>query len=328
MHLSYGGIEASHEFRQTLKRLQAVIESHKVDLKPLKQIIPSKRKATIGRYIHFCLKHHLFLNAWIGNQTVTPAISDEIAFSPITTSISDRETVPELLRVLNEIKEAFATARYLLYIAQTKSKVLDEISSITSYFDADSVDLHGLYLGLCKSAYTRSFDVLDKVARIVNIYFKIGKRTDYFWHIFGEKQSRGESHEIRYVARPAIASTHNYSLYALSDLCIDYFESEQVDFKTIDVRRNLMTHDYLAIIRKSSQSANANEVPVDELYRQAMAVLHLAKYAILYAVSAVYVSEKQKKTSGRTVSIQYKWTPGHSSRVIREGKKRQATARS
>ncbi len=323
MHLSYGGIETTQGFHRALEGLQEIIDAHKDGLEPLKHVSLSKSKTTANRYIQFCLKHQLFLNAWVGDQTVTPAISDEIAFGPITTSRGDRETVPELLRVLNEIKEAFATARYQFYLSLSKSKVLDDISSITFYFDADSNDLHGLYLGLCKSAYMRSFDILDKVARIVNIYFKVGKRTDYFWHIFAEKQSRGESHEIRFVARPAIVSTHNYSLYALSDLCMDYFESEQVDFKTIDARRNLMTHDYLAILPKTKvvQTTNANEMSADELYGQTLAVLQLAKYAILYVVSAVHIAEEQKEIPRKTVSIRYEQSPGHTSRVIRQVKR-------
>jgi tetratricopeptide (TPR) repeat protein len=323
MHLSYGGLEASRGFRRVLEGLQELIDAHEYGLEPLKQISLPKSKPTTNRCIQFCLKHQLFLNAWVGDQTVMPAISDEIAFGPISTLARDKEIVPELLRVLNEVKEAFTTARYQFYLSLSESKIIDNISSITSYFDFDSDDLHGLYLGLCKSAYMRSFDVLDKVARIVNIYFKIGKRDDYFWHIFAERQSCGETHEIRTVARPAIITTYNPSLYALADLCIDYFESEQVDLKTIDARRNLMTHDYLAVLRKpkASLDARTNEVTASELYRQTLAVLELAKYAILYAISAVHIAEEQKGAPSKTTSIHYQHSIGNTSEAIRKAKR-------
>ena len=39
---------------------------------------------------------------------------DEISFGAISTAVGDLSTVPTLLRVMNEVKEAFSTARYLL----------------------------------------------------------------------------------------------------------------------------------------------------------------------------------------------------------------------
>ncbi len=180
MHLSYGGIDAAPRFDQTLHRLQRLIDVHEDRLQPLEKIAPPQNRTARSRYTQFCLKHRLFLNAWVGDQSVTPARSDEIAFGPITTSLDDDQTVPELLRIFNEIKEAYTTARYLFYLSESSSRCLDDISDITNYFDAEFEDLHGLYIGLCKSAYMRSFDVLDKVARIVNVYFKIGKRMDSF----------------------------------------------------------------------------------------------------------------------------------------------------
>jgi len=167
---------------------------------------------------------------------------------------------------------------------------------MTLYYGIDSFEKKGLYIGLCKTAYARAFDVLDKVARIVNVYFSIGKRESPFWTIFAEKQSLGQEHTIRFVARQAICETENYGLYALADLCIDYFESEHVDFKTMDTRRNRITHDYLNVKLSVLEEENAiSTIGLDELQAQTKKVLHLAKYAVLYAVSAVVIAENAKK---------------------------------
>jgi tetratricopeptide (TPR) repeat protein len=204
MHLTYGGIEAKQGFDRARSRLEKIIDAHKGKLQPLQRISLSKTRTAKNLYVEFCLKEDLFLNAWVGNQDFAPATSDEISYGPITTRIKDVKVVPEMLNILDEVKEAFVTARYLLYLSQVKSNAQNDISALTSYFDVETDNLHGLYIGLCKSAYMRAFDVLDKVARIANVYFGLGKRDDYFWHIFAEKQSRGETHEIRFVARPAI----------------------------------------------------------------------------------------------------------------------------
>lgn len=238
MHLEYGNIEVRRGIENARDQIKKIIDAHKDGIEPLKEVVLPAKRTIENRYIRYCLKNQLFLNAWVGDPNVSPAMSDEISFGPITTSKSDSATVPELINILNEIKEAYATARYLLFVSRTKSKILDNISGLTSYFDYKSKNIHGIYVGLCKSAYMRSFDVLDKIARIANVYFKVGNRRDYFWDVFAERQSRGETHEERFVARPAIVCAKNFSLFALSDLCIDYFESEHVGLKTFDSRRN------------------------------------------------------------------------------------------
>jgi len=311
MHLSYGGMEARRGIENTRNRIKAIIDAHKEGIEPLQKVDLSKITKTERDYLLFCLNNHLFLNVWAGDPNVMPAVTDELGFGPITTSVGDTDTVPTLLHLLNEIKEAFSTARYLFYLSQSAPDSFDNASKITSYFDFEIKTQHGLSIGFCKSAYTRSFDVLDKVARIVNTYFKIGNVRDSFWDIFAERQSRGESHEKRYVARPAIVATRNIGLYSLSDLCIDYFESEHVDLKSIDTRRNLLTHDYLAVIMNVEDVEYIeNSITRDDLYRQTLSVLRLAKYAALYITSSVRISEYKNSGKAKTMPIKYEQTWG------------------
>jgi hypothetical protein len=216
------------------------------------------------------------------------------------------------MRILNEIKESYATARYLYFLSQDNAKILDYVSQTTIYFDNFDFSINGVYTGLCKTAYSRAFDVLDKVARIVNIYFGIGKRESTFWNIFAEKQSQGETHEFRFIARKNVGDTRNSSLYALSDLCIDYFENAKVDLKTIDSRRNRITHDYLNVKLYAEKDDNRESViELDELSRQTKDVMRLAKYAVLYAVSSINIAEMQKnKSNERVFTMTYDGKPG------------------
>ncbi len=320
MHLSSGGVEAKRDFQDCLNWLNEMIASHKDGIMPVKQVVLPSSKTVEGRYIRFCFQNNLFLNTCIGSQATAPAIADEIAFGSITVRQSKIWRVDELLRLLNEIKEAFATARYLFFLAQSESTMIDSLSRLTSYFSANSLDLHGLYIGLYKSAYMRAFDVLDKVAGIVHLYFGLGKRDDKFWNAFVVKQSRGQEHEIRSVCRPEVASKENYGLFALVDLCIDYFESEHVDFKVIDSRRNRMTHDYLAVPKAGVLNTELpdGEISLDELHRQVLSVLKLAKHAILYVVLSIRLAEENKQTtSSHHLSGEIESSLGDSSRTIK-----------
>ena len=313
MHLRYGPIEAVEDFQARLARLEDFIYAHETPILPLKPAEARHRDEIPKNYIQFCIENGLFLNAWAGNKELSPGIADDISFGPITIHSNESHLVPELLRILNEIKESYTTARYLYFLSQNKNNVLDKISKTALYSDNFDYSINGIYTGLCKTAYSRAFDVLDKVARIVNIYFRIGKREIPFWNIFAEKQSLGETHEIRFVARKAICETHNSSIYALADLCIDYFEDTKVDLKTIDARRNRITHDYLNIKLYAAKDDNNDiVVSLDELRQQTKDVLSLAKYAVLYAVSAINITEGQKEelSDKRTVPITYGSKPG------------------
>lgn len=312
MHLCFGSAQAVKYFQSRLTRLEHFINAHKKPVLPPKPAEAHHKNKSQKDYIQFCINNGLFLNAWAGNKELSPGITDDISFGGITTPIGDNHLVPELLRILNEIKESYTTARYLYFLSQDKIKVLDDVSQITIYFDNFDYSINGVYMGLCKTAYSRAFDVLDKVARIVNTYFGIGKRESTFWNIFAEKQSQGESHEIRFIARKAICDTQNPSMYALADLCIDYFEDAKVDFKTIDSRRNRITHDYLNVKLYVGKDDNKNIViGLDELRRQTKDVLRLAKYAVLYVVSSINIAEMRKKKSDeRVMPIIYDGKPG------------------
>lgn len=312
MHLRYGSPQAVEDFRSRLIGLEHFINAHKKPVLPPKPAESHHRNKTQKAYIQFCISNGLFLNAWAGNKELSPGITDDISFGGITTSVNDNHLVPELLRILNEIKESYTTARYLYFLSQNKTSILDNVSRTAIYFDNFDYSINGVYTGLCKTAYSRAFDVLDKVARIVNTYFGIGKRESTFWNIFAEKQSQGETHEIRFIARKAICDTQNFSMYALADLCIDYFEDAKVDFKTIDMRRNRITHDYLNVkLYKAKDDNKDTVIGLDELEQQTKDVLRLAKYAVLYAVSSINIAEKQKKTSEeRVMPMIYNGKPG------------------
>jgi len=308
MHLRYGTAFAKATFIKTKSELDNIIRAHGGTISPSKHTEAIFRRKLTKRYVSFCRDNSLFLNAWVGDKSMAPAISDEIHFGPILTSINDNVTVPELLRILNEVKESYCTARYLYYESLNASPILDDTSKLTLYFyTPDMTELNGLYFGILKTAYTRAFDVLDKVARIINIYFGIGKREGSFWNVLVARQSRGQEHQMRFAVRPQVVSFHNYSLYALADICIDYSESEHVDLKEIDFIRNRITHDYLAIISECDcQTNNKTAISHLELKDKMLSVLRLAKYAILYVVSAINIAESQKQSGNPTPTIYYR----------------------
>ena len=294
--LSRGSPNAHIVFSKKLDYLTKLIDAHK---DPILKLDPETNKAIKNDkkldYLQFCINNGLFLNAWAGDKDLTPGIVDDISFGEITTDIKDDFLVPELLRILNEIKESYATARYLLFLSQKKSEELDKISKISLYFYNFDYSINSIYLGLCKTAYARAFDILDKVARIINKYYEVGNERVSFWNTLTVKHSRGEEKEINYLARDSVIETNNYCLYALSDLCIDYFEDDKKRLQSIDNRRNLITHEYLNV--KMFSSEDQGSVSQQDLYLQTKEVLQFVKCVVMYVVSSINSAEKEQRGS-------------------------------
>ncbi len=314
MHLQYGSRPAVESFQVALKRVTKFLDFHQDPISPPGPVAERITASPVADYSKFCVDNGLLLSPWIGNKHLSPDLIDNVAFGPIVTPIT-ADLVPELLMILDEIKESFSVARYLFYLSQREQEQLNNISEMTLYHGFESYAVRGVYTGLCKSAYARAFDVLDKVARIINVYFGLGRREAAFWSILATKQSLGEEQVIRFIARPEVGNMDNFGLYALADLCIDYFESEQVDLKTIDARRNRITHDYLDVrlnLLPDHLREDAGNIALDDLTAETGRVLLLAKYAVLYAVSAVQISEMQKEPveMGNTYTREYHDRPG------------------
>lgn len=312
-HLGYAGPGAAARFKAVRDGIEHFFASHRRAVTRTPAPDRASEDEKTSEYIKLCQEKQLFLNAWVGDAAQVPAYTDELSFPSITTDLTDDATVPELLEILNEIKESYGTARFLYFLSFKSDATVEQVSSLTDYFFAQGAfGSRGVRMGFLKTAYARAFDVLDKVARIVNVYFRFGKREDSFWRVLVVKQSHGQENVIKWALHPVIAKRRNPSLYALGDLAIDYFESEHVDFKTIDRRRNLLTHDYLKIEERNEDSEEGGERSISEsAFRDAtLRVLSLARLATLYAVNAISIEERVNGRNAKKVTIRYESAPG------------------
>ena len=89
-----------------------------------------------------------------------------------------------------------------------------------------------------------------------------------------------------------------------------------MDLKSIDFRRNLITHDYLRVLPDYSYIEKTDkDIERTELVDGALSVLRLAKMAIMYTVNSISMSEA-KKPSARTVPWEYRHHHGEFSDTL------------
>lgn len=218
---------------------------------------------------------------------------DEIFFESMVVPLGDdgEHWFQSLCHTFNNIKEDFATARYLYYQSQSQDRDLIEISTITSYMDTLDYADFGLRSGFLKSSLRLSADLLDKCAAFLNLYLKLAHPEDQvsfgnFWYN-KRKYDKGFLPEIK----DRLLS--NQFLTALYDLQRDLFEGRYpFPFKHL---RNEATHKRLVLSWYGSLDEEIKSYSLSAFQEVTHSLLRVAKAAIIYVVGVVMLEERDRE---------------------------------
>lgn len=171
-------------------------------------------------YRQWCLKERLFLNPLndLGNYAI--AARDVLHCPPITKEFSD-EMIPWEHKLINQLKQEFVSARFMLYEALQLRfpHFADRENVIINTLDYAS---NSLRTERIKTALRTAYSLLDKVAWFLDEYFfrKTGagaKDRVYFqsvWH---------ENNRCKRELKPAFRDRKNWPLRGLYSLRNDFF---------------------------------------------------------------------------------------------------------
>lgn len=241
-------------------------------------------------HTEFCVRHRLYLNLHIYDQTAAASIGDAVV-PHLVTSTSERalEYVNDIAFRLNEISESYMAARLALVQSQLTSDDMSAISEQTTLINLNDHSASNIYVGYLKMAYKEAFGVLDKIAVLLNHYLDLGLREDscYYrsvWHVHGDD---GKPLEPAVVAPQVKAQ--GYRIFGLYLLCQELCGSKYSHI------RNALTHRYLRVYRMVDGPKGT--YTFDELTRLTTEALYKIKCAILY-VSLFIQSSEAAKHSG------------------------------
>jgi tetratricopeptide (TPR) repeat protein len=274
------GPDAKEAFRKELQDANTWLERHP----------EVTRMPKLGRikdaYVRHCFENRLILS--ISGRD----LQDRIGLR-IITDVSDDATYFRLSRVVNEIKERFATARLLEYQAayQKSFKDADKMSFYTDILDYGVL---GCRAGQLKVAFESAFNVLDKVAFFLNDYLalKVPESKVTFGGIF-----KGTDGKLR----SELLARNNYHLFALYGVAQDFGPD---GFMKLARRiRNFSTHRYLVPHEMPAgwrQELDGNDYHIDyrQLYSETLRLLQIVKSAMVYLIAFVDQNERQKKKQG------------------------------
>lgn len=136
---------------------------------------PTNYEATEeGDYNHWVNQNVLRLNAYNDiNFTSTLCQEDSLYFDGVYSPKTEPDSWRRLFQLLNEVKQEYVSARYMLYSYFKKSgssHVSDKNVRLADVYDRSNYSFH---LELAKSAFRSLYSILDKIAFALNDYLDL-----------------------------------------------------------------------------------------------------------------------------------------------------------
>jgi hypothetical protein len=305
------GLEA--HARPAVKRTLAEIEG----LTDWSGFTPKLDGYTLGRskaereYRAWCLDQRLFLNPLNDLGPYSIGACDVLTFPSILLPKTHLpRLVPEVYGIYNQLVQEFVSARFTVYEA------LNTLRDPGHYSDRDvllydTLDYRILRLWIerLKMAYLSAFAIFDKIAFLINHYWKLGveeRRITFgtVWFIEGD---------VRRGLRPEFNGAQNWPLRGLFALSRDLFWKSDEDFaaepeaRRLQHLRNYIAHKYFSVHYTFGQSANlladdlyadalSYKVAEDDLPHAALKVLKLARSALIYTSLAAHRREENNRS--------------------------------
>lgn len=302
-------------FERNYRELESLIRAHD-EMRP-EEIIPSSPVSPFHASLRdFCVRHQLFLTpATFTGTDQAPVYGDPMFISEMVAPLHDEEKFARYITFLNQIKQDYVLARYLLVQSQYRSDIIEVIDrDVALYYPLD-YSLHSAYIQMMKVSLRLSIDVLDKIAFFVRDYCAVSsieQRHVNFRNLWAARASRLK-------LRPELAARRNPFLFALFDLALDL--GRNGDYARIYDHRNALTHRYM-VIHDMISSGQANDhvprIQIEEFLEEVIFAMQLTRAAVMYLIMFVDLEEGRERSKSRYGLIPgiplddvFRWVPPH-----------------
>lgn len=250
-------------------------------------------------YLSWCLGERLMLNPLNDLGTYQQAATDSLNLPP---TAHHAERAEELVGFLDSMKQEFASSRWSVYEAIHAPALHFSDASLAPHNTGGS-PVYGLWIERLKAAYRTTYSLFDKIAMFINQYFDVGMApsTVSFSKIWNERPG---------VLRPLFETSRNWPLRGLYWIARDLSDPEfrdamEPDAQAMAKMRNYLEHRFVRVVRSYPASERGADgvvytVSRDDIARRAVALMKLARAALLALVCAVNVEERQR---GRRATV-------------------------
>ncbi len=250
-------------------------------------------------YRQWCLHNVLFLNP-LNDVCQHSIASNDILLLPSITTPLKHANPPGIIGFFCQMKQEFASARWLYYEGMT-SKIPHFSDKQVLLLDTPDYPAYSLSIEKVKLAYRSAYSIFDKIAFLLNSYFKLGEKENAvnFRGIWYNKNSK--KFGIRSEFLPA-----NWPLRGLFWLSKDLFENDfqtvlSPDSKELHTIRNHLEHKHIAIHFRpihNTLSLDSDHlgygIDREELESKTLRILKIARGALIYLSLAIHAEENRR----------------------------------
>lgn len=264
-------------------------------------------------YRRWCLQRTLFLNPYNDLGAFPIAASDSLLLPPLSLPF---DVGPKYHGAFNQLKQGFASARYLLFegITEDDAHVSDRRVALSDTLDGPC---YGYAIERVKMAYRSLYGLFDQVAFLLSDFLNLGIELNRvaFRTLWYDRQTPKRGLRADLVARPS------GPLHALFWLGKDLFETREgfVDALDPDAQRlgdlrNHLEHRYLKVFEQVSTEPASVLVGSDDLAYpisrrdladRAVRLAQTARAAIVYLALAMHAENaaRTQNSTARTLPV-------------------------
>jgi hypothetical protein len=266
---------------------------------------PLGRSKAERDYRQWCLDRRLFLNPLNDLGAHSVAASDDLALPPIRERFDERPgivTPPPVIGFFNQMKQEYVSARFMLYEGLHDTKVHFSDRGV-QLFDTLDFPLHSLATERVRAAFRIAYSLLDKVAFLVDHYWKLGKVADRinFKNVW---MAEGGTRLL-----DCFKAYENWPLRGLYWLSKELFDDQLKQTTGADARelhdiRNALEHKYLEVhegwaspFMHTPPSAHGLGMSIDSdlLEAKALRVMKIVRSALIQLALAIGVEERARE---------------------------------
>lgn len=251
-------------------------------------------------YRRWCLDNVLFLNPLNDVERTSIAARDILGLPSFRLRLSEP---PIVIGMANELKQGFASARWLLYDGTHTDAVHFSDREVLLLNTLD-YPAYGLSVEKVKLAFRVAYSTLDKIAYFLNHYLALGipeKRVS-FRTIWREKDNGP--------IRDVLVQSENWPWRGLFWLGKDLFdecmrETTEPDARALAELRNHLEHKYVKVHEMGPPTAVTGDPFHDtlayaigrtDLERRTLKLLQLARAALIYLFLGMHRRERARET--------------------------------
>jgi len=258
-------------------------------------------------YRKWVLENRLFLNPLndLGSHSI--AARDILVLPAFTTQVGEP---PTLIGLFNQMKQEFASARWLLFEGMQASDMHFSDRDVLLYNTLDYPS-YCLAVEKVKVAYRVAYSIFDKLAFFLNDYARLGVKPNqvYFRSIWYENRDLEKR-----IVRSRLAQSENWPLRGLFWLSKDLFDPELQDVmepeaQELHVIRNCLEHSYLKVHEMLVPRLGRDEfadawvdrlaysVRREDFVEKTLHVFRMVRAAMIYLSLGMHREEQRRATN-------------------------------